>query len=198
VDCVSEARTSMISRLIARGFSLSAGIWILTGFFRSKMPGTAFYLLHSFADWLFLICGLGLAVLFFRDRLFGDRELSLKNIDRNTLTAVVPMLLGGILLFGGLEIYGRQSVLTKEALADANRSPTATEVLGSPIRAGWVTSMSIRGVDDGIEGRESIRVKGSMGSGELHVSGIQHRGEWQVTSLSVLCDKCQTETEIAH
>jgi len=108
------------------------------------------------------------------------------------------MLLGGILLFGGLEIYGRQSVLTKEALADANRSPTATEVLGSPIRAGWVTSISIRGVDDGIEGRESMRVKGSKGSGELNVSGIQHRGEWQVISLSVLCDKCQTETEIGH
>jgi hypothetical protein len=148
-----------IRGLLLKGLGLSIGLWILTGFFRSQIPGTAYYYLHSLSDWLFLICGVSSAALLLKERLFGDRESSGKNIDRNTLAVVLLMLVGGILLLGGTEIYGRRSILTKEAIADANNSSAATSILGSPIRMRWIGSLSIRGEDGGIGGHESIRVK---------------------------------------
>jgi hypothetical protein len=137
-------------------------------------------------------------MLILKDLLFGKRELSLKNIDRNKLAAFLLILAAAILFLGGMEIYGRQSALTSEALADVNRSQVAMDILGSPIRMGLVTSLEIRGVNGAIGGHLAIHVKGSKGSGQMVVSGIQHSGEWQVTELTVLCDKCQTETEIGH
>jgi hypothetical protein len=181
-----------------KGLALSIGLLIVIGLLRNVIPGAVYYILHLVADCLFVICGLCSAILILKNQLFGERELSLKNINRTKLMAVLLMLTAAVLFFGGIEIYGRQSDLARKALADVNRSQVAKDILGSPIRMGLVTSLEIRGVNGAIGGHLAIHVKGSMGSGLMVVSGIQHSGEWQVTELTVLCDKCQTETEIGH
>jgi len=186
-------------RLLLMGLAVSIGLSLLIGFLRNEIPGTVYYVFHLIADYLFLICGLSSGLLILKDLLFGKREISLKNIDRNKLVAFLLILAVAVLFLGGMEIYGRQSALTREALADVNRSQVATDILGSPIRMGWVTSLSIGGEGGGAIGVHlAIHVTGSNGSGQIYVSGIQHSGEWQVTDLRVLCDKCQTESEIAH
>lgn len=113
----------------------------------------------------------------------GSIEISRRAILK-TLGAVAVLILFG----ATIEIICHNLALTQQATEDLQTSREGSNLLGNPIRIGWLISGNIRSNGDGGAASFSIPVKGSKAAGNLEVTGIRKDGSWTVAELYLIVD----------
>jgi hypothetical protein len=110
----------------------------------------------------------------------------------------VPLMIGlgcfGLLVMGCLFIAGvftisslamRSSDAYELALAAAQRDPSVTAALGTPVRAGWLTTGQVNVTGSRGEANLEIPISGPRGSGTLAVRATKSAGKWTIGSLNL-------------
>lgn len=82
----------------------------------------------------------------------------------------------------------RSSDAYQGGFARAQASPAVAEALGSPLRAGWFTSGSVRTTGPSGEAQLEIPVSGPKGKGRIFVEATKSAGEWTYSKLEVVVD----------